>query len=364
MGEALRDFWHLLRKGARWLILVPLAVLVATYAGTFLMPEKYLATVKLLPPTLFSATLQPADLSEGGGSRIAEQFAIRNQGELYATLIQSEGMLRKLIERFKLQQVYGHDSLERTMADLAQHLQVTHARDGLITVQVLDTNAERAQAMANAVPELLEQRVGEYVMADGLKRRAFFASLLDETRRRLAAAEAEFASFQRASGVFSPGNQSAYYVNYLQDLRQKAHLREAQLVAMQSYATADNPAYRRIAAELAGLRRQIAENEKNLHDPQSGKVAQGHPPESELEYQRRAREIKVLEAQLDQLGRRYEAFALQSARNYPVVQVADAARRPERSHSPRRLLLALTAAMLALIGTLLAVVGRPLLTVR
>ena len=80
-------------------------------------------------------------------------------------------------------------------------------------------------------------------------------------------------------------------------------------------------------------------------------------PEAELEYLRRAREVKYHEALYDFLGKQLEAARIDEGQNAVLVQVVDRAVEPERKSGPRRMLLVLvstfTAFVLACLGVLI-----------
>jgi uncharacterized protein involved in exopolysaccharide biosynthesis len=147
-------------------------------------------------------------------------------------------------------------------------------------------------------------------------------------------------------------------------MRAQVALHEVQVQAMRTYATPGNPDLRRAEEELAGLRAELAKLERN-----TGEIGNGNTelptrqlPQAELEYIRRARDLKYHEALYDFLSKQLEAARLDEAKDAVVVQVVDRAVVPERKSSPHRILIVLMTAIAAFIvscvGVLLAEIVR------
>jgi uncharacterized protein involved in exopolysaccharide biosynthesis len=89
-------------------------------------------------------------------------------------------------------------------------------------------------------------------------------------------------------------------------------------------------------------------------------VATGKVPEAGLEYVRKMRDVKYCETIFELLARQYEAAKLDEAKSAAVIQVLDPAIEPDRQSSPRRALIILAAAIVALVGASLHCwIGRP-----
>ena len=84
-------------------------------------------------------------------------------------------------------------------------------------------------------------------------------------------------------------------------------------------------------------------------------IPTGRLPEVQLEYIRRARDLKYHEALYDFLGKQLEAARIDEAKDAVVVQVVDKAVEPERKSGPRRLLIVLLSGLLAFVVTCLGV---------
>ncbi len=76
-------------------------------------------------------------------------------------------------------------------------------------------------------------------------------------------------------------------------------------------------------------------------------VPTGQLPEAQLEYVRRARDVKYHEALYEFLGKQREAAQIDEAKDAILVQVVDKAVEPERKSGPHRMLIVLVTAVVA-----------------
>jgi uncharacterized protein involved in exopolysaccharide biosynthesis len=129
---------------------------------------------------------------------------------------------------------------------------------------------------------------------------------------------------------------------------------------MRTYATKNNPELQRAEQELAGLRAQLAKMERSGGNNGNGDIdlPTRKLPQAELEYLRRARDLKYHEALYEFLSKQLEAARLDEAKDAFVVQFVDKAVAPERKSGPHRLtiilLTALTAFLLICAGVLIS----------
>jgi uncharacterized protein involved in exopolysaccharide biosynthesis len=71
-------------------------------------------------------------------------------------------------------------------------------------------------------------------------------------------------------------------------------------------------------------------------------------PEKGLEYMRAVRELKYREAVYEAMTKQYEVARVDEAKDAAIIQVLDKALPPEMRSSPKRALIVLTVALLAL----------------
>ena len=165
----------------------------------------------------------------------------------------------------------------------------------------------------------------------------FFQQKLDAEREDLARGELALKQAQQKSGLIQPDAQGRAIIQSVADMRAQVAAHEVQLQAMRSSATENNPDVQRAEPELAGLRSQLAKLQHNTGEIGNGnlEVPTTRLPEAQLEYIRRARDLKYHEALYEFLGKQLEAARIDEAKDAILVQVVDKAVVPERKSGPQ-----------------------------
>lgn len=340
----------------RWkIVLLPLLAAVLTYIFCMLLPSQYVARVRLLPPNLFNTALRPSS-DESLANRVAEQFSIRNQGEIFTSLMRSTAVLDAVLARSKPGVALSSGEKDRARNQLSAATTLNNAKDGAIDLAVTDPSAAQAAELANGYVSALEARIRSLAVEDSTKRRDLQQQRLNLLAAELAKAEAEFIKVQERTGVVNPGNQSYHFFNYLGDLRQKLAFKETQLAAMRAYATEQHPAVLRLQTDIAATRAQVQALERTKPTDSQNKIATGQVPADEIEYVRAQRVVKALEEQLGALNKQHAQAAIETSSAQYVVQVIEPATVPQNPVWPRKLSLALLALVISFIAVLCYVV--------
>jgi uncharacterized protein involved in exopolysaccharide biosynthesis len=349
----------LARHKKRILQITVAAALVATIIS-FLLPKMYTATTTLLPPEQKQSALnlmlgQIGVLSKLGG---AGDLGLKNPADLFVAMLKSRTIEDNLINRFDLRRVYWVKRYQDARRKLEGRSSISASDDGVISVSVNDRDPRRAADIANAYVEELHTLNQNLAITEAAQRRLFFEQQVGAEREALSRAELALKQAEEKSGILQPEAQGKAIIASVADLRAQIAAHEVQLQTMRSYATPNNPDLRRAETELAGLRGELSKLERNKAATGSGNIAipTGRFPQAELEYLRRARDLKYHEALYEFLGKQLEAARIDEGQNAILVQVVDPAVEPEKKSSPRRMLIVLmstsTAFVLACLGAL------------
>jgi len=350
----------LAREKKRILQITVAAALLATIVA-FLLPKMYTATATLLPPQQKQSTLnlmlgQLGALAGLGG---ASDLGLKNPADLFVAMLRSRTIEDNLINRFDLRKVYWVKRYQDARKKLESHSEVVATKEGLISISVSDREPRRAAEIANAYVEELHNLNQNLAITEAGQRRLFYDQQLRAEREELSRAELALKQVQEKSGLLQPDAQGRTVIASVADMRAQIAVHEVQLQTMRSYATSNNPDLKRAETELAGLRSQLAKLEHNNAAVGDGNI--GIParqmPQAELEYLRRAREVKYHDALYEFLGKQLEAARIDEGQNAILIQVVDSAVEPERKSGPRRMLIVLvstaTGFMLACVGVLI-----------
>ncbi len=268
-------------------------------------------------------------------------------------MLHSRTIQDRLIDKFDLRKVYRVKRYQDARKKLDARSYIVAEKEGLISISVDDHDPSRAAAMANAYVDELHNLNSELAISEAAQRRLFYEDKVNAERDALAVAEVQLKLAEEKTGLLQPDAQARVIIQSVADMRAQVAFREVQIEAMRTYATKDNPELQRAEQELAGLRTQLAKMERNTGDAGHGDIdlPTRKLPQAELEYLRRARDLKYHEALYEFLNKQLEAARIDEAKDAVVVQVVDKAVVPERKSGPHRTTIILLAALLAFLLT-------------
>src|SRR5271165_5076332 len=349
-----------LAREKKRILLFTLAVAVLAAVVVLFLPKTYTATTTILPPQQKQSSLNSMLGQIGAIAGLgASDLGLKNPADLFVAMLTCRTVEDNLINRFDLRKVYRVKRYQDARKKLESRSEVVATKEGLISVSVTDQEPRRAADIANAYVDELRNLNQNLAITEAGQRRLFYEQQLKAEQNELSAAELALKQVQEKSGLLQPDAQGRTIITSIAELRSQVASHEVQLQTMRSYATPNNPDLKRAETELAGLRGELAKLEHSNAAAGNGNITitARQMPESELEYLRRAREVKYQEALYDFLGKQLEAARIDEGQNAVLVQVVDKAVEPERKSGPKRMLLVLvsafTAFVLACLGVLI-----------
>jgi tyrosine-protein kinase Etk/Wzc len=331
---------------------IPAIVAAISLVVVLLMPKTYLGVARVLPMQQ-NQSMAMSLLSQVGGGALAglagPALGLRSLSDLYVGILKSRTIADALIDRFKLQDLYGDDTLIDTRITLENRTTISSGRDGIISIEVEDKDPGRAAAMANAYTEELEKLNQNLAISEAGVRRAFFERQLRQVKEALADSEGELRAVQEKSGLIKLEEQGRAIIEAVATLRGQIAVKEVQLVSLGSFATTSNPEFTRVRRELAELREQLEKLEKadSTKSPNNIFIPTGKVPEAGMQYVRKLRDVKYNEVMFEVLAKQYELARLDEAKDAVVIQVVDKAVAPDKKHKPKRALIVMATTFLA-----------------
>ncbi len=344
----------ILSQRKKTILKVTIAVAVITAIIVFLLPSTYTATASILPPEQKQSTLSAMLGQLGSISGLSDSdLGFKNPGDLFIGMLHSRTIQDRLIDKFDLRKVYRVKRYQDARKKLDARSYIVAEKEGLISISVDDHDPNRAAAMANAYVDELHNLNSELAISEAAQRRLFYENKVNAERDALAVAEVQLKQAEEKTGLLQPDAQARVIIQGVADMRAQVAFREVQIEAMRTYATKDNPELQRAEQELAGLRAQLAKMERNTGEAGHGDIdlPTRKLPQAELEYLRRARDLKYHEALYEFLNKQLEAARIDEAKDAVVVQVVDKAVVPERKSGPHRMTIILLAALAAFLLT-------------
>jgi uncharacterized protein involved in exopolysaccharide biosynthesis len=338
---SLFDLFAILAK--RWKLIVGgslLAGLVA-FGIASVIPPTFTAKTTLLPPQQQQSAAAAALSQLGALAGIAGGAAgIKSPADQYVALMQSMTVADKIVDDFKLMDVYEAKFRQDARKELAENSRISAGKkDGLLTVEVDDHDPKRAAAIANAYVDGLRRVTNTLAVSEAQQRRAFFEEQLQQTKDKLTKAQIALqgSGFNQGALKAEPKAAAEGYAR----LRAEVTAAEVKLQTMRRMLTENAPELQQQEATVSALRTQLARAEQR-EDVRGGS-----------DYVTKFREFKYQETLFDLFARQYELARVDESREGALIQVLDVATPPERKSKPRRAVVAAVAALAA--GLFLAI---------
>ena len=318
---------------------------------SFLLKPKYTATVLLAPPTLVSrgAVLAPAGDASPGTSGLVNELA-PSPAELYVGLMQTLGADDALTRLFDLKRVYGDQSDSQARMRLQDNTTFDTDNLPLIRISVRDQSAARAAALADGYLAELDSTLRRIAEGKSKAQQELFTEELSKERPELENAEAALAQAQNATGLIEPREQVDAEIASMKQLEAQLTIMGAELRALKSRATAENPEVLTLDTQIRTLEAAIRRYRSAGGGSSSIEIAPERIPSLRLEIVRRQRAFDRDEGMAEALSRGLEAAKLDENLQKPHIQVVDWATVPDRKSWPPRTVLVVLTAFLGALG--------------
>ncbi|MGK5054296.1 GumC family protein [Janthinobacterium sp. RB2P8] len=332
-----------LAKNKRRIIFMPIVAALLAVGFTLLMPNKYTATVQILPPQSQSgASAMLGQLGALGGVA-GGALGLKNSADVYLGMLSSRTLQDRLIERFKLREIYETKTATDTRKALTAASKIAMSKTGLIVLEYEDKNPKFAADLTNAYVEELQKMTQIFAVTEASQRRLFFEKQLQQAKQSLADAEIALKQVQEKTGLIQLDGQAEAIIRSAADFKAQIAAKEVQLGAMRTFATSNNPNYQKLEKELSGLHAQLAKIETGMNRGKGDiSVSTSNVPEVGLEYVRRVRDVKYSEAIFEMLAKQFELAKIDEAKEGSILQVMDYAVVPDKKSSPGRMAIVLS----------------------
>ena len=346
-GMTLGEMAAALRERLVLLTVAPLAAGVLALGVTYLIAPTFTAVTTFMPPQQAQSSAATALAALGPLAGLAGgAVGASNTGDRYVALMQSVTVSDRLIERFKLMEVYESKFRIDARKALTGNVRISLGKkDGLVSVEVDDTSPQRAADIANRYVDELRRVTAGLAVTEAQQRRMFFEQQLQQSRDRLVQAQQAL----QASG-FNPGalkaEPKAAAEGYAR-LKAEVTAAEVRLQVTRGTLTESAPEVRQQQATVSALREQLARTERATESV-------GGP-----DYIGRYREFKYQETLFELYARQFELARVDESREGALIQVVDPATPPERKSKPKRAITSLVAFVATLMALVFWVLVRP-----
>lgn len=349
------DIIKLFFENKRYIFGVPIFFAILTAGASFLIANQFTGKAQILPPQSAQAGAGALLGQLGALSGLASgSLGLKNPNDMYVAMLNSRTIADKIINQFKLSDVYGTKLMSQTRNMLAQASNIVGDKSGIIIIEVVDKDPARAAALTNAYVTELQNLTQFIAVTEASQRRLFIGRQLALAKQDLINSEVALKEIQEKTGIIQLNGQAAALIKYASDIKAQIAAKEIVLGTIRTFATENNPEYIRTQQELKGLRQQLQKIETGTNAGNGDiSVSTSKAPELSLEYIRKMRDVKYYETMFELLAKQFEIAKIEEAKDSSIIQVLDSAIIPDRKSKPNRAMLVLAAALISGFLTLL-----------
>lgn len=319
---------------AHWKLIVGGSVLAGLigFGLASLIPPTFTAKTVILPPQQQQSGVSAALSSLGSLAGLAGG-AVKTPADQYIAFMQSETIGNRIIDQYKLMEVYESKFRVDALKALSQRVRLQAGKkDGLITIEVDDESPQRSADIANSYVDGLRDLTNTLAVTEAQQRRVFFERQLDSAKTKLTQAQMALQGSGFNAGALKAEPKAA--AESYAKLKAEVTSGEVKLQSLRGMLADNAPEVMQQQTTLAALRRQLASLEVST------------PARTDVDYIGRYREFKYQETLFDLFAKQYELARVDESREGALVQVLDVATVPERKSKPKRGLIAMGSAVL------------------
>ena len=344
----LMDLLLVIAKHNRFILKLTGAAALLSVIYALLQPNIYTGKTVVMPPQQASSSASALLGQLGGLAGMAGgAIGVKNPSDLYVGMLKSRTVADALIERFKLVDLFKAKTMEPVRGALAGNTVITAGKDGFITIEYSDKDPKLAAALANAYVNELDRLTQTLAVTEAAKRRLFYEKQLKGVREGLDLAESAMKEMQEKTGVIQLEGQSKAILGAEAELRAQIAAKEVELSAMRSFATEQNPDFRRVEQILSSLHSQLTKLEHDNHANNVEMTSKGKIPELAVEYGHKMRDLKYYEKLFEFMTQQVLVAKIDEAKDAAIIQVVDKALVPEVKSKPKRSMIVLLATIMA-----------------
>lgn len=184
------EYLRVLCKYRRMVLVVCGLVVVSTAATCYFWPPHYTAIASVMPPLEMQQGRGGLGmmglLGAGEAALLRDIMDTSNVTDTYVGILNSRAVADALVERFDLTAVYRmHGSKTKARKRLEHRTSISVSDKGIIHVQVLDYDRQRAAELANAYVEELDRQNKRLSVGQAASKRAFLETRLKEVEQKL-----------------------------------------------------------------------------------------------------------------------------------------------------------------------------------
>lgn len=274
----------------------------------------------------------------------------KTDSDIVIAMLKADQLKNMVIEKFNLVKYYKQKDIELTRKALDSTVKfIPDMKSGFVEIDVDDKDPKLATNMANYYNIALGQLISNVSYGRSSQKQQFFTEQIAVTKNNLHDAQDKLKEFVIKNGIAS-GQQVTMVTGLTMQLQAQLVVAQTELQSMSLYATADNPDYKTLQAEIKSLRQQLdaVSGQQANNGINELPVPANLAPELADEYANLMRDVMINEEVLNVLFKQYEAAKIDAMSELAptAIQVIDPALVPMHKSKPRRVMVAIGGFML------------------
>jgi len=357
-AEAALKAIDLVIEHKRQLLLLTVGALVVFTIIAFLIPKRYEAVARLMPPdqSNSAAAMLGALTAKGGdviGAAAGDALGLRTPGATIVGVLNSRTVQDDLINQFDLRKVYYEKRYEDARKVLQQRTDIAEdKKSGIITISVQDRDPQRSALLARAYIDDLNARIAKLTTSAARREREFLEARLLTIKQQLDESTLQLSKFSSRNMTFDPQIQGKAMIEAASTLQGQLIAAETELSGLEQVYGPENSRVKSASARVGELRSKLR-NMSGVGETKSGNGGQLYPSLEQLPllgntYYDLARQAKISETVYEILTKQWELAKVQEAKEIPSIRVLDEPIVPERKIWPPRLIIIILGTLMTL----------------
>lgn len=340
--QSLVDYFEIIIKNKFIVLRVMISTFIISVIVSILLPNIYISTARILPPQQDNNLLGMMMGQVGGGiaSLATDILGKGTSSDLYASILTSEAIKDKVIDRFNLLEIYGKNNRLDTYKNLDRAVKIdVGKKDGIISISVEDKVPKRAADIANAYVEELGSLVSGLNVTGAAQDKHFIETQLIKTKADLSRSEDALKVFQAKNKALDISEQAKGTIKGIADISAQLAIEEVKLSTIRRQFTDKSQEVKVQKTVVNNLKSQISQ----LEGSDRGGVipSVGSVPAISQEYIRLMRDFKTQEMIFELLTKQFEIAKFTEANSSSTVQIIQKATIPDKKSKPKRSILVL-----------------------
>ena len=296
-------------------LLFVILIAVCLFLGFF--PERYRAAVTLTPSDPTTLGFNPTQVQLGAlNSVFGNQAAI----EIALKVAASVQVRDRVAQQLKLQDKLGLHSRAQVHRWLQRNVDIRALRGGIIQVQVLLSDAGFAKQIVAAYEDAAREQLAVVSREQTRYKHEVLVTLVAEASDRLARAQGAFDTLRLTTRTPDPTIEAGVAADRVNGLRQSIKTKELELAASRQFYSDENLNIRKIIAEIAAMRGQLAQAMTTSPEQAQGV---GRAVYSSTQFRKLQRELTISQTLYDTYARLLEGTAIDEMTSTANIRVLE-----------------------------------------